>query len=186
MKKQVVIIIMMLVFVGVAVAQTNTFFTRTGHISFFSKMPMENIEAHNRQVSCMLDISSGSLAYKVLVKSFEFEKSLMQEHFNENYMQSEKYPKATFDGKINNISSINFKLDGVYDAEVEGDLEIHGVKKHLVQRGKIEVRGGKISTKATFTVALKDYNIKNDKVQNINENIQITVDVTMEPYQRTN
>lgn len=166
------------------VAQTNTFLTRTGHISFFSKMPMENIEAHNRQVSCMLDITTGNIAYKVLIKSFEFEKALMQEHFNENYMQSEKFPKASFDGKIVNLSSVNFKKDGVYEVEVEGDLEIHGVKKHIKEKGKIEVKGTKISTKAVFKISLKEYDIKNDKLENINENIEITVDVTMEPHQR--
>jgi len=183
MKKSIIIFACLVSALG-AFAQNNTYFTRTGHISFFSKMPMENIEAHNRQVSCMFDIGTGDLAYKVLIKSFEFEKALMQEHFNENYMQSEKFPKANFEGKVLNIKSINFAKDGVYDVEVEGTLEIHGVKKAIKEKGKIEVKGGKISTKATFTVALKDYNIKNDKLENINENIQITVDVVMEPYQR--
>lgn len=184
MKKSVVILFAVLVSTMNIFAQTNTYMTRTGHISFFSKMPMENIEAHNRQVSAMLDIATGDLAFKVLIKSFEFEKALMQEHFNENYMHSEKYPKASFDGKIVNLKSVDFKKDGVYDVDVEGTLEIHGVKKTISQKGKIEVKGNKISTKATFTIALKDYNIKNDKLENINENIQITVDVTMEPYQR--
>lgn len=184
MKKSIITVVAVLLAMLGATAQTNTYFTRTGHISFFSKMPMENIEAHNRQVSCMLDVATGDVAYKVLVKSFEFEKALMQEHFNENYMHSEKFPKASFDGKITNIKSINFAKDGVYDAEVEGTLEIHGVKKTIHEKGKVEVRGGKISTKSVFTVALKDYNIKNDKLENINENIQVTVDVTMEPYQR--
>lgn len=184
MKKSLILFAAVLLSVMVVSAQNNTFFTRTGHISFFSKMPMENIEAHNRQVSCMLDISTGDVAYKVLIKSFEFEKALMQEHFNENYMHSEKYPKASFDGKISNLKSINFAKDGVYETEVEGTLEIHGVKKTIKEKGKIEVKAGKISTKSVFNIALKDYNIKNDKLENINENIQITVDVTMEPYQR--
>lgn len=184
MKNTIITVIAALCVTLGATAQNNTYFTRTGHISFFSKMPMENIEAHNRQVSCMFDITTGDVAYKVLIKSFEFEKALMQEHFNENYMQSEKFPKASFDGKITNLKAINFAKDGVYEAEVEGTLEIHGVKKPIREKGKIEVRGGKISTKSIFNVALKDYNIKNDKLENINENIQITVDVTMEPYQR--
>ena len=184
MKKSIITVVAVLLAMLGATAQTNTYFTRTGHISFFSKMPMENIEAHNRQVSCMLDVATGDVAYKVLVKSFEFEKALMQEHFNENYMHSEKFPKASFDGKITNIKSINFAKDGVYDAEVEGTLEIHGVKKTIHEKGKVEERGGKISTTSVVTVALKDYNITNDKLENINENIQVTVDVTMEPYQR--
>lgn len=184
MKNSVIAAFAVLLSVWGVTAQNTTYFTRTGHVSFFSKMPMENIEAHNRQVSCMLDLATGDIAYKVLIKSFEFEKALMQEHFNENYMHSEKYPKASFDGKIVNLKSINFAKDGVYDAEVEGTLEIHGVKKTIKEKGKIEVKGGKISTKAVFTVALKEYNIKNDKLENINENIQVTVDVVMEPYQR--
>lgn len=165
-------------------AQNNTYFTKTGHISFFSKSPLENIEAHNRQVTCMLNVNTGEIAFKVLIKSFEFEKALMQEHFNENYMHSEKFPKSTFDGKIVNLKDINFSKEGVYEAKVEGTLEIHGVKREIKETGKIEVGKGKITVKSVFFVALKDYNIKNDKIENIAENIQITVDVNMEPYNR--
>ena len=183
MKNSIILVLALGMSLGLF-AQNGTYFTRTGHISFFSEMPMENIEAHNRQVSCMFDINTGALAYKVLIKSFEFEKALMQEHFNENYMQTEKYPKAAFDGKILNLKAINFAKDGVYEADVEGVLEIHGVKNTIRQKGKISVKGNKISTQAVFPIALKEYNIKNDKLENINENIRITVDVTMEPYQR--
>ncbi len=184
MKKSVVLIAFTVMSAISVMAQTNTYFTRTGHVSFFSKMPIENIEAHNRQVSCMFDISTGEFAYKVLIKSFEFEKALMQEHFNENYLHSEKYPKAVFEGKVVNLKAVNFAKDGVHDVEVEGVMEIPGVKKSIKEKGKIEVKGGKITTKAVFFVALKDYNIKNDKLENIAENIQVTVDVVMEPYQR--
>ena len=98
-----------IVFILVASAgYSQKYITKNGYIKFYSETPMETIEAHNRQVNSALDISTGDFVFKVLIKSFEFEKALMQEHFNENYMESDKFPDATFTGKITNLSSINF------------------------------------------------------------------------------
>ena len=80
------------------------FFTKTGSISFFSKTPLEDIEAHNRSVTCVLDSKTGNVQFAVLMKGFEFKKALMQEHFNEDYIESDKYPKAEFKGQIVNNS----------------------------------------------------------------------------------
>ena len=84
------------------------YITKNGHIQFYSETPMETIEAHNRQVNSALDLSTGDFVFKVLMKSFEFEKALMQEHFNENYVESDKFPRAEFEGRILNFSSIDF------------------------------------------------------------------------------
>src|SRR5690349_11240226 len=99
--------------------------SRTGHIWFFSSAPLENIEAHNYQASSALNTKTGDMAYSVLIKGFEFQKALMQTHFNENYMESEKYPNSTFKGKILDISKVNFNKKGTYPVNVEGDLTIH-------------------------------------------------------------
>ena len=99
--------------------------TKNGYIKFFSSAPAENIEAHNRHVNSALDISNGNFVFKVLIKSFEFEKALMQEHFNENYMESDKIPNAMFTGNIDNLKDINFKKQGEYDAIISGTLIIN-------------------------------------------------------------
>ena len=109
------------------------FMTKTGHISFFSKAPLENIEANNTQVSSILDASTGDIVFSMLMKSFNFQKALMQEHFNEKFIESDKYPKAEFKGKIANLSSIDFKKEGPQNAEV---VELTAERSLLVeQRG---------------------------------------------------
>ena len=85
----------------------NRYFTRTGSISFFSEEVLENIEAHNKQVSSFVDFSTGELVFSVPMKAFQFRKSLMKEHFNENYIESHKYPKSTFKGSLENIKAVN-------------------------------------------------------------------------------
>src|SRR5688500_15395398 len=104
-----VMIIVLLLSAHLAIGQK--YFSKTGKISFHSDTPMEKIEAHNTTASTVLDIGTGSLEWAVLIQGFKFEKALMQEHFNENYMESTEFPKAKFKGKIDNISSVNFKKD---------------------------------------------------------------------------
>jgi len=156
--------------------------TRSGRIRFYSETPMEKIEAISAQVNSALDVATGDFVFKVLVKSFEFEKALMQEHFNENYMESDKFSTATFSGKISNLKDINFSKDGSYSANVEGNLTIHGVTNKITEKGTIEIQGGKIVTKAVFIIKPKDYNIiiPGAVVANIAESIQVNVDATLE------
>jgi len=152
---------------------------KNGHVWFYSHTPMEEIEAHNKQVVSSLDYSSGELAFVLLVKSFDFKTALMQEHFNENYMESDKIPKANFKGKINNIGKIDFKKDGTYPAEVSGDLTIHGVTKHITTTGSIVVKGSAVSANAKFVLVPKDYGIQIPSlVENkIAKEIQVTVEM---------
>lgn len=157
------------------------FFTKTGKISFYSKATLENIEAHNRSVTCVLDAKSGSLQFSVQVKGFEFEKARMQEHFNENYLESDKHPKAEFKGQIVNNSEINYAANGEYNAKVKGKLTIHGSTKEVESQGKLTVKDGKIVAASEFNVQLADYNIKNDKLNNISNTIRVTVNCTLEP-----
>lgn len=160
-------------------ASAQKYSTKNGKISFFSQTPVEKIEAHNNQVNSAMDISTGDFVFKVLIKGFEFERALMQEHFNENYMESEKYPNSTFKGKIINLKDINFNKDGKYNVNVEGDLTIHNVTRKVSVKGSIEVKGGDILADAKFKVLLKDYNIKvpNTVINSINEVQEITVSV---------
>ena len=180
MKKWFVLSVALLITISFASAQK--FMTKNGTIHFLSDGQIEKIEAYNHQVNSALDASTGNFVFKVLVKSFEFEKALMQEHFNENYMQSDQFPNSTFNGKVLNVKDINFGKDGTYNAIVEGDLTMHGVTNKVKTNGVFEVKGGKVVGKSTFNVLIKDYNITIPKavVKNIAENVQIEVNVPME------
>ena len=157
------------------------FFTKSGKISFYSKAIIENIEAHNRSVTCVLDTKTGNVVFSVPIKGFEFEKALMQEHFNENYLESDKYPKSDFKGQIVNNSDIDYTKDGVYNAKVKGKLTIHGQTNDIETDGKVTKEGNKISVFTEFNVRLPDYKIKNEKLQNISNNIKVTVNCALDP-----
>lgn len=152
-------------------------YTKKGTIKFESEAPMEKIEAVNRRVVSAIDVKSGAIEFSVLIRSFEFEKALMQEHFNEEYMESAKFPKATFKGTITNIDDINFKKDGQYKAKVKGKMTIHGVTKEVNSSAVFTVKSGKISATSSFNVALEDYNIKVPSM--MSEKIAEVVDVSV-------
>ena len=166
-----------------AALSQDKYFTKTGKIEFYSKAPMEDIEAKNKTVAAVLDAKTGALQFSVLMKSFEFEKALMQEHFNENYVESDKYPKADFKGTIANNGSVNYTKDGTYNVTVKGKLTIHGVTKNIETPGTIKVAGGKIDAASTFNILVSDYNISIPSVvkDKISNSIQITVDTKLEP-----
>ncbi len=157
MKKS--ILLFTLLALGASAYAQTVYMTRSGQVSFFSKTPMENIEAVNNEVTSMLNPASGEVVFAVLIKSFRFEKALMEEHFNENYMESDKLPKSTFQGKITNLEAINFSKDGTYAATIEGDLTIHGVKQHVVSTGTLVVSKDKITATSVFPVKPSDYKI---------------------------
>lgn len=169
-----------------SIAFGQKYITKNGHIRFFSETPMESIEAHNRQVNAALDSQTGDLVFKVLMKSFEFEKALMQEHFNENYVESDKFPNATFQGKIANIGSIDFAADGSHEVEVSGDLTIHGVTKKVNEKGTIKVEGGVVTALSTFMVKPADHDIRipNTVINNIAEEIEVNVDARLEKLEK--
>lgn len=161
--------------------QAQRYITKNGHISFFSKAPLEDIEAHNRQVNAAYDASKGDIVFKILMKSFEFEKALMQEHFNENYVESHKFPNATFTGTVTNFKEIDVSKNGTYRAVVEGELTIRGITKPVKETGTFEVSGDEINGKCVFNIRLADFNVTIPKAvaSNISENIEIRVDAKM-------
>lgn len=184
MKKHIAAIFITCLFTIGAAAQT--YITRNGRITFFSKAPVENIEANNNEVTSFLDIKKGEVAFVALIKSFKFKKALMEEHFNENYMESNTFPKAIFKGNIINLNKINFNKDGSYPVTVKGNLTLHGVVKAMEVPGTINVTSGKISAASTFNIKLKEYNIKIPAaVENkIAETISITVDCKYDPLKK--
>jgi polyisoprenoid-binding protein YceI len=152
-------------------------YTKNGSISFFSKAPLENISADNNQVMSVLNQQTGELQFSVIIKSFKFKKALMEEHFNENYMESEKYPKASFKGNIGDLSKVNFAKDGSYNVTVSGDLTMHGVTNKVSAPGTISVKNGVASAISKFTLKLADYKISIPKL--VKDNISETVEVTV-------
>jgi hypothetical protein len=159
------------------------YMTRTGKISFNVTAPNspERVEAVNNEVACIVDAKSGDIVFQVLIKSFRFERALMQEHFNENYMESDKFPKSDFKGTITNLGEINFTKDGTYNAKVSGKLTIHGITKDVSVPGTITVSGSKIQAKAKFSVALKDYNINIPSLvaDKVGKNAAVTIETEL-------
>jgi polyisoprenoid-binding protein YceI len=132
-----------LMLIGPLAAQQ--YFTKTGYISFYSSAPLEDITAENNQVTSIVDFGTGEMAFSLLMKGFHFEKALMEEHFNEKYVHSDKYPKSTFEGNITNIDNVDLTSDGEYEVDIEGKLTIHGVTKDVSTTGTIKVEGEKLS-----------------------------------------
>lgn len=163
-------------FSDLSVAQR--YITKSGHIKFFSSTPLENIEAHNRTVQMALDSKSGDVVFKVLMKSFQFEKALMQEHFNENFVESHKYPNSTFQGNVIDIDKVDFSKPGKYDVQVKGTLTIHGVSNEINKPGVITVKDDGVHAEAEFLIAPADYNIEIPAPvrKNIAKEIEVTVD----------
>lgn len=162
------------------------YFTRDGHIDFFSSTSIEDIKANNNKVTCVLDAETGEIEFAVLMKAFEFKKALMEEHFNENYVESEKYPKSKFQGKILNIGEVDFTKDGSYDVSVAGVLTIHGESHEVDAIGMIEVKGEDVITFSEFHVSPEDYNIEIPGIvrDKIAKELLITVEVLLKPFKR--
>jgi polyisoprenoid-binding protein YceI len=155
------ILVALLAIFTLTIVNAQKYYTKTGKIFFdaTSSSSPEKIEATNRTATCVVDVQSGAIQFAMLMKGFEFERALMQEHFNENYVESNKFPKAEFKGKIKDNHEIDYKKDGTYKAKVKGDLTIHGETKEVEAEGKFIVKGGKITAEAEFSVKLSDFKI---------------------------
>jgi hypothetical protein len=159
------------------------YFTRTGQIEFHAGTSIEDVDAVNNEVTSILNVKTGEIGFNVLIKSFHFKRALMEEHFNENYMESNKINKSTFKGAITNLSAVTFAKDGTYKAAVEGDLTLHGVTQHINIPATITVARGKIRGQSTFKVKPEDYQIAipglvSDKIA---KEISIIIDCQYEP-----
>lgn len=162
------------------------YITRTGHIEFISHTPIIDIQGVNDQVASVLNIKTGEMVFAVLMKSFKFKQALAEEHFNENYVDSDTYPRSKFKGKILNISNIDLTQDGMYDVTVEGDLTIKGRTNKIKSKGTMIVKDGMVTAKSGFTIAIADYGIEvpaivKDKVA---KQIPIDIEMVYKPYKK--
>lgn len=158
-----------------------------GNIQFYSKTTLEDIKADNKQVQVMLNTSTTDLVFKVVMKNFRFAKAAMQDHFNgKQFLDTEQFPNAVFEGKIVNVDKIDFTKPGKYSAEVEGKMTIKGVTKDVKEKGTIEYDGTNMKLNSVFNLNISDYKIKipGNYVNNISTTMQITVDALLTPFNR--
>lgn len=163
------------------------YMTKTGRVSFFSASPIEDIEARNQQVAAVLDLSTGQLAFSLPVKGFVFKRTLMQEHFNENYLESDRYPKATFAGRVVDFEAAGLATAGPHPVQVAGDFTLHGVTRRIQVPATLELKGGQLLAAATFPVAPADYKIEipllvRDKIAKV---VRVSVALTCLPVAAT-
>lgn len=163
--------------------QQKKLFTKNGIVTFYSKAPIENIEAHNNKLLSVWDMATGKVEFSVLMKGFEFEKALMQEHFNENYMESDKFPKAIFKGIIREPVNSFLVKDGTFNVTVSGTLTLHGVTKEVNVPATISIKNNEISAASTFSVKPADYNIKVPRIVKNNISNIILIKVIIPSYQ---
>lgn len=177
-------ILLLLLLSGATILKAQIYIAKTCEISFFSEAPLENIEAVNKSARPILSTATNDIQVKVPISNFKFEKALMQEHFNENYMETEKFPNAIFKGKIQ--ENIDWSKDGQHKVTVKGSLEIHGVTKERTFEGTLTIKGGKIMIMSQFPVRVADHGIKVPSmyVQNIAETVLVTINATLEPYKK--
>jgi polyisoprenoid-binding protein YceI len=166
-------------------SQTNIYEVKTGEVHFFSEAPKELISASSKQIKGALDVKRKTFAFRIDISSFTgFNNALQREHFNENYMESNLYPAATYKGKI--IEDVEFNKDGVYEIRTKGKLNIHGIEQERIIKVLLTIRKGKVAITSNFTVMLTDHNIKIPRVvsDKLSPQIKVTVSASMQPMSR--
>lgn len=159
-------------------------YSKEAKISFYSKTAMENIDAVNNKGLCFWNTVTGELEFSVLIKGFQFNSALMQEHFNENYMESDKFPKAVFKGVLVVATSFSLQANGTYNVSAEGMLTIHGVSKKISVPVNITSKNGRFSASTNFRVLVKDYNISIPAVVADKIDKQISISVSAPAFKK--
>lgn len=174
--------------IGIIIASSITMFasaqvfkSSTGNIQFKSKTLIEEFTATNAEVEAAIAPAKNQIQFRVPVNGFIFKSALMQKHFQENYMETSKFPYSNYVGKIKDASSVNYAVDGEYTIESIGKLSIHGVTKDISITGKVVVKDGALILKSNFKVSCSDYGIKIPAAStaSISNNIDITVDCVL-------
>jgi hypothetical protein len=183
MKKILLIFILLMVCMMQLKAQP-VYLATGGKCNFHSYTPVEDIDANSESLNSVLNTSTNDIQFKVPLTSFRFAKALMQEHFNEKYVESDKYPFATFKGKIN--ETIDFTKDGVYEITATGIFNIHNADKLHTEKGTLTIKNGILTIEGAFKVALKDHKIEVPKIviANIAEIIDVKYSCKYSTYQK--
>jgi polyisoprenoid-binding protein YceI len=178
--KKIIILFILIASIN-ATGYAQQFMTKNAFVNFYSKAALEDITADNNQAYSIIDVGKKDIAFSLLMKSFIFPKELMQQHFNENYVESDKYPKAVFSGSYTGDVAID--KDGVYKIMVKGNLTLHNVTKPVEMPATLEVKNGKLSGTAEFKIKPEDYNISIPSVvrDNIAKELTVTVKANYNP-----
>jgi polyisoprenoid-binding protein YceI len=161
------------------------FYSTEGQISFFSEAPLEDIRATHNSVTTTFDSDTGKIDFSLLIEDFEFRKSLMRTHFNENYLDSKEFPRAYFSGTIVDWTPGILDKDSTAEIFVKGDMTIRGVSNEMTITGKMRKSPSGISADAVFPIAVADFGIKVPKllIKNIAEVVEVTVHIDYVPYE---
>ncbi len=179
MHMKILLLIFMSCCLSAAVVQPGIYTANNGTVNFRSEAPFELINATSKEMKGAVDISKNNFAFRIRIRSFEgFNSPLQREHFNENYMESEKYPEATFSGKI--IETINYEQKGKYIIRAKGILTIHGVEQERIIKSDMEITGKSILINSSFTVLLSDHQIPIPRVVKEKLANEIKVDIKTE------
>ena len=181
--RKILSVLSLFTLIGTAsVAQVYT--AKSGSAAFFSKAPLENIEATSTSVQSILNTSTKSIAFIISIRSFQFQKDLMQEHFNEKYMESDKFPNATYSGKIN--EDIDLSKDGSYNVTSTGKIAMHGQEKEITSPGTFTVKNGEAILQSNFKLAVADFKIEIPQLlfQNIADTVDVKLNVTYQSYKK--
>jgi len=159
------------------------YITRNGQVTFFSYASAENIQAENNETLSLLDIKNKKIAVSILMRAFEFEKSLMQEHFNDSYIESDIFPRATFEGTI-----VDFKpsLRGKQTKYIKGDFTLRGITNPLKIKADIVYKDKLYTITGETTINVKDYKIRIPEIlsSKIAKKVKITFNLKYEPYEK--
>ncbi len=168
----------------ITVDPQSVFIDKAGEVSFFSEAPLENIEAKHAGMNSILNTDKNELAFIVPIRGFKFEKELMQEHFNEKYMESDKFPNASY--KCTLLDSVKWQTPGTYTVRSTGKFSMHGVEKEITEAGTFTIEGNKISLHSEFRIAIADYGIEIPKLlfQNIADTILVKLHSQFEPFKK--
>lgn len=180
---QKTLLLLFLLAAGVVRGQS-IYVTDKGTVSFFSEAPIENIEARHFGPQSILNLAKQEIAFIIPIRGFRFEKSLMEEHFNEKYMESDRYPTATFSGTLS--QPVTLVRDTVCPLSATGKLTIHGVERPVEIVGKAEVRAGTLRLTSSFPVAVKEYGVSIPKLltENIADTVRVDLDITYKPFRK--
>lgn len=182
MKKLTVLSCSLLLLLAGASGQ-GKYYTKQGNIAFDATAGAEKVQAASNTAICILDAATGALQIAVLLKGFEFEKALMQEHFNENYAESDKYPKCEFRGQVLDNNEVVYTHDGSYNVRVKGMLTLHGETREVTADAKLTISQGKIQATADFNITLADYHIAIPSLvkDKVSDHPRIRVDCSLQP-----
>jgi len=178
-----IILLLALGFITINAGAQNRYFTKDAKINFNSSTPLEDIIAESNQSTTFIDIEKNEVAFSVLTTSFKFRRALMEEHFNENYMESSKFPKAKFNGKI--ISPIDWKSEKQVTVDVKGELTMHGASKEVTLKARITPGKGKITAMSELKVMPEDFKISIPSAvrEKIAKEVTIKIEAVYAPYQ---